>query len=286
MAGGVLVWWLGLCAAAVVNIAAWTAAAKALRNRRTEYPADVYAVRRAVLALSAVYVAGCAFRSFLPMIDVPRLCLHDTWISRIAVGRSVATVAELCFVAQWALLLREAGAVAQHRCTRVAAGILVPMIVAAELSSWYAVLTTDNLFHAVENSLWTAAALLAMLACAGLRTRVDETNRRLLGYAIGCGAAYVGFMVVVDVPMYLARWLADTTTGRDYLTISEGLAQVAQRCTVAVSWGAWREDVAWLSLYFTAAVWLSIALAHVPAFRASREPVQAAAGSSAAARPE
>ena len=62
-----------------------------------------------MLLLSAVYVLGCGFRSVLPMVDVPRICLHDTWISRIVVGRSIATVAELAFVAQWALLMREAG---------------------------------------------------------------------------------------------------------------------------------------------------------------------------------
>ena len=85
-------------------------------------------MRRRLLWLSALYVLGCGFRSVLPMIDVPRLCLHDTWVSYIAVGRSVATVAELAFAAQWALLLREAGATRASRA-------VVPLIVAAEILS-------------------------------------------------------------------------------------------------------------------------------------------------------
>jgi len=93
-----------------------------LGRRRTQLPANAYATRRLLLWLAAVYVLGCGFRSALPMIDVPRFCLHDTWASYIVVGRSVATVAELAFAVQWALLLREAGA-------RRAAGAVVPLIV-------------------------------------------------------------------------------------------------------------------------------------------------------------
>src|SRR5580693_7272457 len=56
------------------------------------------------LLLCAAYVFGCAFRSFLPRADVQRICLFDTWLSSVVVGRSVATVAEICFAAQWAIM--------------------------------------------------------------------------------------------------------------------------------------------------------------------------------------
>ncbi len=58
-----------------------------------------------MLVLCAAYVFGCAFRSFLPRADVQRICLFDHWTSSVAVGRSVATIAEVCFVAQWAIML-------------------------------------------------------------------------------------------------------------------------------------------------------------------------------------
>ena len=62
-----------------------------------------------MLFLCAAYVFGCAFRSFLPRADVQRICLFDTWLSSVVVGRTVATVAEVCFVAQWAIILHQLG---------------------------------------------------------------------------------------------------------------------------------------------------------------------------------
>jgi hypothetical protein len=258
-----LIWWSLLCAAAAVNVAAWLGSAWLLRRREPHLTPAVRAARRRLLVLSLIYVAGCAFRSVLPMVDVPRICLHDTWISRILVGRLVATAAELCFAAQWALLLREAG----YGGSRLAAGVarvLFPMIVVAELLSWGAVLTTNNLLHAAENSLWTLAAVLAVAGCISVRPQLGARGREFLAAAVACGLAYVAFMVVIDVPMYLARWQADLAAAHPYLSLAEGLGELLERCVVTRDWSAWREDAPWLTLYFTFAVWVSIALPHAP----------------------
>src|SRR5262249_24078050 len=135
-----------------------------------------------LILLAALYVLGCGFRSLLPMVDVPRLCLHETWLSRIFVGRSVATVAELAFAAQWALLMREAGAVR-------AAHAVVPLIAAAELLSWLAVLTRNDFFHAAENSLWTVTAAFAAAFLASRWTHEGERGRAVIVAAIGGAAA-------------------------------------------------------------------------------------------------
>ena len=206
--------------------------------------------------LSAVYVLGCGFRSVLPMIDVPRLCLHDTWASYIVVARSIATVAELAFAVQWALLLREAGA-------RRASRAVVPLIAAAEILSWLATLTTNNLFHAAENSLWTLTVALALTFLASRWRLVGDRGKRAIAAAIACGAAYIAFMVTVDVPMYLARW----QRGQDYLSLGEGMREILERCIVTRDWAKWREDALWLTLYFTVAVWISIALPHLPGLK-------------------
>jgi hypothetical protein len=254
-----LIWWSALSAAAAINVVAWSVSAWLLGRRRAQLPPDIYATRRRLLWLAAIYVLGCGFRSVLPMIDVPRFCLHDTWVSYIVIGRSVATIAELAFAVQWALLLHEAGA-------RRAAPAVVPLIAVAEALSWLATLTTNNLFHAVENSLWTLTAVLALVFLASRWRLVGDRGKRVIAAAIGCGAAYIAFMVIVDVPMYLARW----QPGQEYLSLGAGMREILQRCIVNRDWAKWQADALWLTLYFTVAVWISIALPLVPPLKGNR----------------
>src|SRR5271170_8378202 len=105
----VAVWWGFLVAVSALNIVL-------LLGLRAGYRANPFGARNAaldpLLLLAAVYVLACAFRSVLPRADVQRICLFDTWLSSVLIGRSVATVAELCFAAQWAMVLRELGRVA------------------------------------------------------------------------------------------------------------------------------------------------------------------------------
>src|SRR5262245_29582374 len=108
MAWSVIFWSSGLAVLAAVNMLLWARAARRLGFLVPHLPDDVLRTRRWQLALSAVYVAGCAFRSVVPVYDIPRVALVDSPLASVLVGRSVATVAELCFVAQWALTLGEA----------------------------------------------------------------------------------------------------------------------------------------------------------------------------------
>ena len=266
MNNDVELWWCFLCAVGAVNLAAWWLSAAALERRKASLPAHVFGARRLQLVLSGVYVAGCAFRSFFPVYDVPRIGLLDSWLSSVLLGRSVATVAELCFVAQWALLLGECARASRSVLAGVVSRALVPLIATAEVCSWYSVLTTSNLGHTAEESLWGLAAVLLVVAAAGLWMRAAAGRRRpVLLAACAAGSIYVGYMFLVDVPMYWTRWLADEAAGRHYLGLGQGLVDVAVRRVVSHRWEDWRHEVVWMSLYFSVAVWISLALIHVPA---------------------
>jgi hypothetical protein len=78
-----------------------------------------------MLLLCAAYVFGCAFRSFLPRADVQRICLFDTWLSSVMIGRSLATVAEVCFAAQWAIVLHQLGTMTGADTTLNAAWVIL-----------------------------------------------------------------------------------------------------------------------------------------------------------------
>lgn len=268
-----MIWWSGLCVAAAINIVVWLLAAWQLKRRKTCTPADIHAVRVRLLWLAAIYVLGCGFRSIFPMLDVPRICLHDTWISRIIIGRSVATIAELAFAAQLALLLRVASVAPGGGIAVVVSRLVVPLVLLAEVFCWTAVLRGNYLWHAFENSLWTLMAVLAVAAFLSLRFHAADQRRGFFALAIACATAYVAYMGFLDVPMYVSRWQTDLAAHHQYLSLSAGFGEILQRCTVMREWSAWREDVPWLSLYFTIAVWISIALAHAPIGSAT-QPIQ------------
>jgi hypothetical protein len=244
----------------------WVISTRALLRARWG-PADLYARRFPHVLLSAVYVLGCAFRSLLPRADVQRIVLVDSWLSSVLVGRSVATVAELCFAAQWALTLRELSRDRGHSLGEQLSKLILPLIVTAELFSWYAVLTTSYLGNTVEQSLWTFTVALLAVALFPLWHTAHGAQRSFLGLSIALSVGFVAFMCTVDVPMYLTRWLADEAAGRSYLTFPQGLHDLATRWVVTHALHDWREELVWMALYFSVAVWFSIALVHTPRAR-------------------
>ena len=254
-------WWHLLCAIAGLNLIAWTVSTAWLHRNRPD--GTTWPHQRLQLLLSALYVLGCGYRSFLPVFDVPRVVMVDSWASSVLVGRTVATIAELSFAAQWALLLRGAALATGHRFSLRVAHAVLPLIAIAEINSWYAVLTTRNIGHVVEEALWGTAALFSVLAMLALWPHATRAARRWLGLAIAAGALYTTYMFAVDVPMYWARWLADEALGRAYPTLAAGITDAGSRWTVSHDWAHWRSEVVWMTLYFSVAVWISIGLAHV-----------------------
>lgn len=268
MSGPTHLWWSLLCSVAVVNVVAWGLSVIVLRRRHGA--TEGWDLRRWQLLLSAGYVAGCAWRSAVPVFDVPRMVMLDSWASSVVVGRSVATVAELCFAAQWALLLHAAAGATGSAAGRHAARLVLPLIVVAELCSWHAVLTTSNLGHVVEETLWGTAALVVVGGLLAMRGQLEARLRPLVAAIAVAGLAYAAYMFVVDVPMYAARWLADEAAGRVYLDPLQGLRDVATRWVVSHDWTHWKTEVTWMTLYFSVAVWISIGLAHAPAWQRAR----------------
>jgi hypothetical protein len=273
----VFTWWAGLCAVSVLNICAWRVSAGALARRKAAEP-EAYLFQRRQLLLSAVYVVGCAFRSILPRADVQRIGLFDSWVSSVILGRSVATVAEVCFVAQWALLLNQLARDAGARRWVTVSRLLVPLILVAEACSWYAVLTTCYLGNAFEESIWALCASCMVISFIALWPRQDAAYRPFLVAGFVIGSLYVGFMIAVDVPMYVSRWLADEAQGRAYLSLSQGLWDVGSRWVVTFAWEDWRTEIPWMSLYFSVGVWCSIALVHAPGPRRNEAPALAVNG--------
>jgi hypothetical protein len=251
-------WWALLTLASSGNIALWFLLYSELQAEPTGRGGA--SGTGFMLFLCAAYVFGCAFRSFLPRADVQRICLFDTWLSSVVIGRSVATVAEVCFVAQWAILLHQLGSVAGADTASYVALAIVPLIVVAQCCSWYGVLTTNCLANAIENSLWAVSFLAVGIGLCLLLPEFGGPVRLLLVVVIAGIAAYLAFLIAVDIPMYLKRWQEGLASGGKVLGPLEGLRDAATRWIVTHDLTPWRDEIPWMSLYFTVAVWASLAL--------------------------
>jgi hypothetical protein len=255
-----LAWWWGLLTVVSgVNISVWLLLYRRLDEQPTGGLGGMSGTKL-MLLLSAAYVFGCAFRSFLPRADVQRICLFDTWLSSIAVGRTVATVAEICFAVQWAMTLHHLGTMTGSDTSLNAALAIVPLILVAQGFSWYAVLTTDYFGHAVENSIWAAAFFVVGVGLCRLVPEFDGPVRVVLAVAIIGIAGYLAFLIMIDVPMYLSRWRAGVAGGTRLLRPREGLRDVSTRWVVTHDLAEWKDEIPWMSLYFSGAVWASLAL--------------------------
>ena len=140
------------------------------------------------------------------------------------------------------------------------AWVVVPLIVVAQCCSWYGVLTTNYLANAVENSIWAVAFLLVVIGLCRLLPEFDGLVRSGLVVAIIGVAGYLAFLITIDVPMYLSRWRDGLADGGRDLSPLEGLRDASTRWVVTHDFAQWKDEIAWMSLYFTAAVWASLAL--------------------------
>ena len=155
-----------------------------------------------------------------------------------------------------------------------AAFVILPLIVIAECFSWYAVLTTDYRCNAIENSIWAVAFLAIGVGLARLLPEFNGPVRLVLALAIVGIAGYLAFLMTVDVPMYVSRWQTGLADGNKRLGLLEGLRDVSTRWVVTHDYAEWKDEIAWMSLYFSLAVWASLALCvfsaledHLPRYR-------------------
>lgn len=239
----------------------------------------------AMKILSAFYVIGCGFRTILPRIDVERICFIDSWLSCTFIGRCFATVAELSFMLQLCIALyRVAGDIGKRSNISEYFIALIQGFsflaffanIGAQTFCWLGVTTTRQVWHVFEESIWAITVLLMTIFCLILyryfntiqfhsqeQKHAKDCRTYLLAAILG-GPIYVIYMLTVDIPMYYNRFIADERRGAKYYTFLEGV-QDAKSCKVVTQeFSAWKEDMSWITLYFSVAVWASIWLIRSP----------------------
>src|SRR5262245_56677588 len=192
-------WWSFLFLVSAGNLVLWVVIAREVRG-----PSDSYVAQQ--LLLSGIFAAACAFRSILPRVDLERQCLWNSPLSSIFVGRSVATVAEVCFAGQCALLIGKLSALTGNESLQVVGWSRVPLVLLAQVCCWYAVISLNHLGHAIEEILWASLAFLVALSLGLTLGQMPADSRMLIKFGLVACAGAALLMLAVDVPMYLARW--------------------------------------------------------------------------------
>ena len=249
-------WWQFLCAVSVANILLWTLVAWGLSREANTYQFEQ-------LILSGLFVAACAFRSILPRVDLERLCLWDSPFSSVFLGRAVATIAELCFASQCTLLLFKLSHSTGASIVHTIGLTVLPIILVAELACWFAVVTLNHIGHAIEELLWS---IMVALVAAGFVIYSQQAGGELpLWVVIGliACAGTTALIMFVDIPLYIARWRTGKRAGLRYLRIRDGLKDALLRRQVTHAVEDWRNEVLWMSLYFSVGVWVSLAIVFV-----------------------
>lgn len=243
----VLCWNAFLSYAAIVNIGLWYRCTPALieKTHASGFWPHVWASRG---LLTLIFVVQCAIRSFNPRVDGDRTCMWDgVPLSSVMTGRSLAFIGELSFCAVTLSCLLMKGVI-----TARLANTLLTMNLIAQSACWYSVITRDDYGHVVEESIWafTGMILCYFVAIDGSVMRTTYGRSFLL-----FGSCYIIFMFLIDIPMYYIRAINDT----EYQTLTEGFNDI-QRCRKpTLDWNYWKDEMLWMTGYFTVAVWLMIA---------------------------
>ena len=140
---------------------------------------------------------------------------------------------------------------------------LVPVIFVAQLCCWNAALTLDHFWHGIEEAMWIVMITLAAVCLITGYFMLDGWPRVLMAVGVvSClGAAYI--MLFVDIPMYFTRSRQNSGKGRRLLSVGEGMRDALTRRIQTNDWSIWRQEVVWISTYFTFGVWLSIGMIFV-----------------------
>lgn len=246
------VWWKFLCFTAVINIGIWMVAIwmrSDMQNFSYWQP-----------VLSGLYVSICAFRSFLPRIDLERYCLIDTPLSSVTLGRSFATIAEVCFSIQIAILIHDLGTMLGSSAIITTSYTIVPIILIAQASCWYATLTLNHIWHAAEEFAWVVMITLAGSCLFIGYTELSGVYQWIMAIGLlSClGSAYI--MLFIDIPMYFSRTKESAASGIKYLTVNQGIQDALSRRIQTSDWNVWKKEALWITPYFTFGVWLSIGM--------------------------
>ena len=209
-----------------------------------------------LIVLSFLYTLSSGIRGIWPRIDSKKICYEKNPLSTPLVGRTLATVGEISYVALIAIFLNML--MDKYKINkdiyRNILNLCIFFIVMAQMFCWVGVSTGNSIFNVTENSIWTVTAGLILYIIFNIVNNIK--NNKMKFYLISAGLGIVGyiiFMIRIDIPMYIKR----CSENKDIKVFNMKSIEDMNNCKVDKSYNTWIGEVPWLTGYFTLGVWSS-----------------------------
>jgi hypothetical protein len=220
----------------------------------------------------SIFAIVCGIRSIWPRSDGQKLCLYKNKISTPIVGRTLATIAEMAF----AFLIVLVTTIILFDIKKMKLGnsntinsilnynwIIILLIAIAQICCWIGVITSNPIWNALEESIWTLFGSSKLIIYSYIlyillnSKRTPKSNHliKFIPFMMIFMVSYIWFMVTVDVPMYISRYY--NSDGK-YVNFFKGIKELSNCKVVSSSFSHWKQEIPWLTLYFTIAVWISM----------------------------
>lgn len=220
-----------------------------------------------LIILVMIYVFVCALRSIWPRADGPGLCIHDNYISTPFVGRCFTTIAEISFsifvVSITNIILESFKNLNGVNVIQKLNNSMVIFISIAQIFCWIGIITQDPSYNVIEESIWTIFGSIMLVIYLTLYSKIDKLPstpqlkkiKSIIPYILLACTIYILFMSYNDVPMYFKRAKEQRDKNASYNSLYDGIQEMKKCKKVTTSYQEWKNDIPWLTFYFTVIVW-------------------------------
>ena len=274
----VLGWWAFLVIISIFNIA--FIIIYMLSHKLTD-------MQKPLFFFALIFSIVCGIRAIWPTKYVEKTCFLKTKIYTPFIIRILATVAEiayiLIFVFVFLHIIKTIHKFTTHKLDHLKPYIyaVIPLILLAEVFSWLGSVTEYQFWNISEEVMWFISSIILIALSLYILSKIKTSSEPkvksiyyLLSVTVPIATLFAAFLALVDIPMYIRRFNRNNITEikdiksffRDFenkhkINFNKRLDEMKKCQQVDQSLETWKEEIPWLTGYFTIGVWSSFALA-------------------------
>ena len=240
-----------------------------------------------IFVFAFIFSIVCAIRAFYPTKYTEKTCFLKTKYYTPFVIRVLATIAEiayiLLFVYVFIYIIKNIKTITNINLDYLKkyVYIVIPIIILAEVFSWLGSITEYQLWNVSEEVLWFLSSIILIVISLYILNNIKHIKTSkirsiyyLLSGIVPVATIFATFMIVVDIPMYIQRWVKgekiesktihqifNEFKSKHRKNFDNKINDFRQCKKVDKSLNTWKQEMPWLTGYFTIGVWTTFVLA-------------------------